>query len=81
MALSVGGEVRTYTVADASASGGERTRVLGTLTPARRKPTADEVKRINQSLAALEGAAASPAAIAAPVDVAKGGGGAAPAAP
>jgi spore germination cell wall hydrolase CwlJ-like protein len=81
VALSVGGEVRTYTVADASASGGERTRVLGTLTPARRKPTADEVKRINQSLAALEGAAASPAAIAAPVDVAKGGGGAAPAAP
>lgn len=61
VALSVGGEVRTYTVADASASDGQRTRVMGVLTPARRKPTADEVKRINQSLAALEGSAERPA--------------------
>ncbi|MFC3079774.1 cell wall hydrolase [Phenylobacterium terrae] len=64
VALSVGGEVRTYKVADATAAGGERTRVIGTLTPARRKPTADEVRKINESLAALE--APKPAAAAAP---------------
>lgn len=73
VALSVGGEVRTYTVADASAAGGERTRVLGTLTPARRKPTADEVKRINESLAGLEGAGATPALAEAPAAEAPAG--------
>lgn len=53
--LAVAGEVRTYNVADASASGGERTRVLGTLYAPRRKPTADEVREINRALAAMEG--------------------------
>ncbi len=52
--LAVAGEVRTYTVADPNASGGERTRVLGTLNPSRRKPTAAEVKEINAALAGLE---------------------------
>src|SRR5690606_28083191 len=52
--LAVAGEVRTYTVADPTAKGGQRTRVLGTLQPARRAPTADEVKRINDSLAGVE---------------------------
>lgn len=54
--LAVAGEVRTYNVADASAAGGERTRVLGTLYAARRKPTAEEVREINKSLAAMEAA-------------------------
>ena len=48
------GEVRTYNVADASATGGERTRVLGTLYAPRRKPTAQEIQEINRSLAAME---------------------------
>ena len=54
--LAVAGEARTYTVADPNAEGGLRTRVLGRLTPARRAPTPQEVKRINESLAGLEGA-------------------------
>lgn len=54
--LAVAGEVRTYNVADASAVGGERTRVLGTLYAPRRKPTADEVREINRALAAMEAA-------------------------
>jgi spore germination cell wall hydrolase CwlJ-like protein len=58
--LAVAGEVRTYTVADSSASGGEKTRVLGTLYAARRKPTAAEIKEINDSLAKLEEASAPP---------------------
>ncbi len=52
--LAVAGEVRTYTVSDPTAPGGDRTRVRGTLLSTRRAPTADEVKRINQSLEALE---------------------------
>jgi len=52
--FSVAGETRTYTVADAAAPGGVRTRVRGVLQPVRRKPTPEEVKRINDSLAGLE---------------------------
>jgi hypothetical protein len=52
--LAVAGEVRTYTVADPQAKGGQRTRVIGTLQPARRAPSPDEVKRINESLAHVE---------------------------
>lgn len=63
--LAVAGEVRTYNVADASAAGGERTRVIGTLYAPRRKPTPEEVREINRSLAAME-AAQEPAAPAAP---------------
>ena len=63
--LAVAGEVRTYNVADATASGGERTRVLGTLYAPRRKPTADEVREINRSLAAMAAAANAEAAPAA----------------
>lgn len=59
--LAVAGEVRTYNVADATASGGERTRVLGTLYAPRRKPTPEEVREINRSLAAMEAAQATPA--------------------
>ncbi len=60
--LDVAGDVRTYQVADPTAVGGERTRVLGVLNPTRRKPTPEEIKQINASLAALEAAPATPPA-------------------
>jgi hypothetical protein len=52
--LAVAGEVRTYNVIDPTTATGERTRVMGVLYAPRRQPTADEVKRINDSLAAME---------------------------
>ncbi|WP_296600600.1 cell wall hydrolase [Phenylobacterium sp.] len=52
--LAVAGEVRTYSVVDPTAPAGERTRVMGVLMSTRRQPTADEIKRINQSLETLE---------------------------
>jgi len=52
--LAVAGEVRTYSVVDPTAPGGERTRVMGVLMSTHRQPTPDEVKQINQSLEALE---------------------------
>ena len=52
--LAVAGEVRTYNVVDPNAVGGERTRVIGALYAPRRQPTVDEVKKINESLAAME---------------------------
>ncbi|MGA0605331.1 cell wall hydrolase [Phenylobacterium sp. VNQ135] len=64
--LAVAGEVRTYTVADATAKGGERTRVLGTIAPARRKATADEIREINQKLEAFDKGLETPAAAGAP---------------
>jgi spore germination cell wall hydrolase CwlJ-like protein len=60
--IAVAGEVRTYKVADTAAAEGAKTRVMGTLYPARRQPTADEIKRINESLAAIEGRMDAPAA-------------------
>jgi hypothetical protein len=48
--LAVAGEVKTFTVVD---PGGVTGRA-GVLTSSRRQPTADEIKRINQSLEALE---------------------------
>jgi hypothetical protein len=66
--LAVAGEVRTYSVVDPSAPGGERKRVMGVLMSTRRQPTPEEVQRINQSLEALErdldAKAAAPAAAA-----------------
>lgn len=52
--LAVAGEVRTYSVVDPTMPSGERTRVMGVLMSTRRAPTPDEVKRINQSLEAME---------------------------
>jgi spore germination cell wall hydrolase CwlJ-like protein len=52
--LNVAGEVRTYTVADPEAAGGERTQAPGMLNPARRKPTPEEIRQINDALAAME---------------------------
>ena len=66
--LAVAGEVRTYNVVDPTAPRGERTRVIGAIYAPRRQPTADEVKKINDSLAAMErGMDGPPAAAAAPV--------------
>ena len=67
--LAVAGEVRTYNVADGATAGGDRARVLGALYAPRRQPTPDEVKRINESLAAMEknmDSAPAPAAAPAP---------------
>jgi hypothetical protein len=52
--LAVAGEVRTYSVMDPTTPSGERTRVMGVLMSSRRAPTPEEVKRINQSLEAME---------------------------
>jgi hypothetical protein len=57
--LAVAGEVRTYTVVDpttgpAGPAGVERARMTGAIYAPRRQPTADEIKRINDSLAAME---------------------------
>ena len=52
--LAVAGEVRTYSVVDPTVPRGERTRVMGVLMSPRRQPTADEIKRINESLEAME---------------------------
>ena len=51
--IAVAGEVRTYSIAD-PATGLSGSRPTGVLTPARRQPTADEIRRINESLAAME---------------------------
>ena len=60
--LAVAGEVRTYNVIDPTAAGGERTRVIGAIYAPRRQPTPDEVKKINESLAAMERNMDAPAA-------------------
>ena len=52
--LAVAGEVRTYSVVDPTQPRGERTRVMGVLMSTRRQPTPEEIKRINQSLEAME---------------------------
>lgn len=76
--LAVAGEVRTYNVVDPAAAGGERTRVIGAIYAPRRQPTADEVRKINESLAAMERGMDAPAAPSPPVASAgkpKAGGG------
>ena len=68
--LAVGGEVRTYTVVDPgappAAAGADRSRSGAALYAARRQPTPDEIRRINDSLAAMEkgldGGSAAPSA-------------------
>jgi len=52
--LAVAGEVRTYSVVDPTQPRGERTRVMGVLMSTRRQPTPEEIKRINESLEAME---------------------------
>jgi spore germination cell wall hydrolase CwlJ-like protein len=60
--LAVAGEVRTYHVAAQDVRGGVHTRVAGTITPARPKPTPDQVATINAALAKDAAATGSPAA-------------------
>jgi hypothetical protein len=52
--LSVGGEERTYRIEEAGTLGALPTPGMGTLTASRRKPTPEEVRRINESLAAMD---------------------------
>ncbi len=47
--------LETYTAIDPTAPGGIRTRVAGEVIFGRRVPTHDEIARINQSLAAMDG--------------------------
>lgn len=63
--LAVAGEVRTYTVVDPTAAGGQRTRVRGVILPSRRAPTPEEIKRINENLANVEKTFEAPAPAAA----------------
>ena len=55
--LAVAGEVRTYTISDSAAG----PHTPGSISPVRRQPTPDEIKRINDSLAAMEKGMDSPA--------------------
>lgn len=52
--LAVAGEVRTYNVVDPTVGHGASARQGPTLLSIRRQPTSDEIKRINQSLEAME---------------------------
>ncbi len=52
--LAVAGEVRTYTVVDPRDARSAKTRVFGTIYSARRQPTADEVRSINNNMAMME---------------------------
>ncbi|MFM8820281.1 MAG: cell wall hydrolase [Phenylobacterium sp.] len=52
--LTLAGEARTYTVADAAGPGLLALPSPGQLSPVRRRPTADEIRQINAALAALE---------------------------
>ncbi|MBS0362499.1 MAG: cell wall hydrolase [Proteobacteria bacterium] len=52
--LAIAGEVHTYTVADSAQTAANAPHAPGTLVASRRQPTPDEVKRINDSLAALD---------------------------
>jgi hypothetical protein len=70
--IAVAGEVRTYKVADPTRADGARTRVMGAIYPTRRQPTPDEIKRINESLAALETRMDAPAASGAPASARAG---------
>jgi spore germination cell wall hydrolase CwlJ-like protein len=56
--IALAGEVRTYTVADPGQPG---LRTPGALMTTRRQPTPEEVKRINESLEALERSMDAPA--------------------
>ncbi|MFM8376019.1 MAG: cell wall hydrolase [Phenylobacterium sp.] len=58
--LALAGETRTYTVSETDAAGGPALPAPGQLSPARRRPTPEEIRRINAALAAVErGEAAS----------------------
>jgi hypothetical protein len=76
--LAVAGEVRTYTVLDppTTAAGVERAHMTGAIFASRRQPTPEEIRKINDSLAAMEkGDAASATAAGRPAASQQLGGG------
>ena len=58
--LALAGETRTYTVAETDAAGGLAPPAPGRLSPARRRPTPEEIRRINAALAEMERGQATP---------------------
>ena len=58
--LALAGETRTYTVSEPDAAGGPALPAPGQLSPARRRPTAEEIRRINAAIAAVERGDAAP---------------------
>jgi len=60
--LAVAGETRTYSIVDPTLPSAQRAAMSGVLLSTRRQPTADEIKRINQSLETLERSMDKPAA-------------------
>lgn len=73
--LAVAGEVRTYTVVDppTTPAGVERARMTGAIYATRRQPTPAEIKKINDSLAAMEAGAPSATASGRPASSPLGG--------
>jgi spore germination cell wall hydrolase CwlJ-like protein len=59
--LALAGETRTYTVNEPDAVGSPALPAPGQLSPARRRPTAEEIRSINAALAAIERGEAAPA--------------------
>ena len=78
--LAVAGEVRTYSIMDPGMVGAVVPQTPGTLAMTRRQPTPDEIKRINQSLEAME-RSMEPARSAPPPSLSPAGGNAGKAAP
>ena len=60
--LALAGETRTYTMSEPDAAVGPVLPSPGRLSPARRRPTPEEIRRINAALAALERGETAPAA-------------------
>jgi len=52
--LALAGETRTYTISEPDAAGSAGLPAPGQLSPIRRRPTPEEIRRINAALAALE---------------------------
>ncbi len=63
--LALAGETRTYTVSEPDAAGNQALPAPGQLSPARRRPTPEEIRRINAALAAIERGEPAPATAAA----------------
>jgi spore germination cell wall hydrolase CwlJ-like protein len=59
--LALAGETRTYTVSEPDVAGSPALPAPGQLSPARRRPTAEEIRRINAALAAMERGETAPA--------------------
>lgn len=60
--LALAGETRTYTISEPDAAGSAGLPAPGQLSPIRRRPTPEEIRRINAALAALEKGEPAPVA-------------------